>query len=255
MDPINQKILAIDVGNTNVVVGVMNGYEVMHSYRIPTTFEALNTMDKHIELTQIRDINRVVGASVVPHRNLIIENWMNQKLKLPVQWINAQMNLGFKILYQQPQQVGADRIANTLAVIHRYTVPAIVVDFGTAVTFDLISADKEYLGGYILPGVGLAAKSLKDNTALLPDIEVEARSFAIGQDTASSMQLGIFWGWVDMIQGLLKRISQQVFFDKKVFKIATGGHSQLFKDYLSDINVFDIDLTLKGLFAASKILP
>ena len=170
--------------------------------------------------------------------------------------VTSDLNLGLKIWYKNPRQVGADRIANAIGVRKYYGTPAIVIDFGTAVTFDVISFGGEYLGGVILPGMGLSRDILHERTALLPWVNIIKTEEVLGRDTESAIQSGIYWGFVGMVKYLLKRLKASVFtgFESDVKVVATGGYVSYFLSDLEEVQHFDSNLTLKGLKAIYKII-
>ncbi len=252
------KLVAIDIGNTNIVIGVFSGSTITNFWRINTIKK---NADYYLEtlpqgFRELKDIDGVVLATVVPDLREAFEI-VCQKLfnKKPIN-VSSDLDIGLKIWYKNPRQVGADRIANAVAARELYGTPAIVIDFGTAVTFDIISLGGEYLGGVILPGMGLSRDILHERTALLPWVNIIKTDEILGRDTVSAIQSGIYWGFIGMVKYLLKRLKFEVFpgFDVDIKIIATGGYVSYFLTDLEEVQHFDSNLTLKGLKCIYDIL-
>lgn len=253
-----RKIIVIDIGNTNIVIGIMQDATVKNFWRINTVKKNLEYYLKTLpdEIKNEKDIEGIVLATVVPDLRDVFEKLCENHLgKKPI-IVSSDLDIGLKIWYKNPRQVGADRIANAVAAKVLYGTPAIVVDFGTAVTFDVISLGGEYLGGVILPGMGLSRDILHERTALLPWVNIIKTEEVLGRDTVSAIQSGIYWGFVGMVKYLLKRLKSEVFsgFDTEVKVIATGGYVSYFLSDLGEINHFDSNLTIKGLKCIYDIL-
>jgi type III pantothenate kinase len=251
-------LLAIDVGNTNIVIGVfrMADWEIVHSWRITTLRE--RTADElgilvlglceRAKVTPDK-ISGVVMASVVPPLTgttmLMVQTYFGH---FPLN-VEPAVNSGMPILYDAPKDVGADRVVNAIAAYEEYgrsdRRPVIVVDFGTATTFDAISAQGEYLGGVIVPGPQVSAEALFQRAAKLPRVDVQRPDRVIGRTTVGSMQSGLFWGYVDMVEGLAKRICAELGGSPAV--VATGGLAVLVAPETPTIQHVDTDLTLRGL--------
>jgi len=249
-------LLAIDVGNTNIVLGVFKSTEIAHSWRLPTLRE--RTSDELgiliIGLCAHRqvapgDITGIVMASVVPPLTgtmiAMARDYFNQT---PLN-IEPAANAGMPILYENPREVGADRVVNGIAAYEQYGRregrPVIVVDFGTATTFDAISAKGEYLGGVICPGPQISADALFQRAARLPRIDVQKPDRVIGRTTVGSMQAGLFWGYVDMVNGLVRRMREEL--GGNVAVVATGGLAASVAPETHVVEHVDPDLTLRGL--------
>jgi type III pantothenate kinase len=245
-------LLVIDVGNTNTVLGVFEGKELRAQWRLSTN--RAQTADEYgillgnlfslagIQLTQISGI--IIG-SVVPPLNPALEEMAERYFHLQAVFLGPGTRTGMAVHYDNPQEVGADRIANAVAAFEKHGGPCVVVDFGTAITFDAISEKGEYLGGVIAPGVGISAEALCAHAARLPRIEVREPQRVIGTNTVASMQSGLFYGAVGLIDGILDRLCATL--GKKTKVIATGGEATLVaaaSKYKPPVDPF---LTLEGL--------
>jgi type III pantothenate kinase len=247
-------LLAIDVGNTNIVIGVFQRDELVHSWRLTTIRE--RTADEmgilvtdlcHHHQVRVSDITGIVIASVVPPLTATMVGMAAKYFgHMPLVFEPA-VNGGMPILYDNPAEVGADRIVNGIAACARYGKgrPIIIVDFGTATTFDAISARGEYLGGVICPGPQISADALFQRAARLPRVEVKKPAHVIGTNTVTSMQSGLYWGYVDMVEGLVRRIKAELGGDAVV--VATGGLANLMAVESPVLEHVDTDLTLQGL--------
>jgi type III pantothenate kinase len=251
-------LLAIDVGNTNIVLGVFRpvDHELLHSWRIATLRE--RTADElGILITNLcehhgihpRDIHGIVVGSVVPPlTSTMLAMAMNYFGQAPVT-VDPAVNSGMPILIDNPQEVGADRVVNGIAAYEDHgrasNRPVIVVDFGTATTFDAVSSKGEYLGGVICPGPHISADALFQRAARLPRIDVRKPERVIGRSTVASMQSGLFWGYVDMVEGLVRRMRRELGGEPVV--VATGGLAVLVAPETTTIDHVDSELTLRGL--------
>ena len=203
-------LLVIDIGNTNTVLGVFNGNHLIVSWRLETkqsqTADEYGILSRNlftlagIEFTKIRSI---IIASVVPPLNSVLEEMALKYFKVKPLFVEPGIKTGVPVLYDSPADVGADRIVNAVAAYEKYGGPAIVVDFGTATTFDAISAKGEYLGGVIAPGPGISAEALFKRTARLPRVEIRAPSKVIGTSTVGSIQSGLYFGYIGLVNGIL----------------------------------------------------
>ena len=254
-------ILAIDCGNTNTVFALYTtNKEVkqLSSWRINNDSE--RTADlyfpwllKMFEISnlEIKDVVGVSIASVVPETLVNIKSLIKKYLNVKIFIVNENITeLGIKINIDNPKEAGADRLVNSFAAKKLKITPAIIIDFGTATTFDIVGKDGSYNGGIIAPGINLSLKALYQATASLPKVSLKTledkNSSIIGTNTISAMESGIFWGYVSMIDGLIEKIkSVNKYYDYKV--VATGGLSDLFKESLNNIDFIKDDLTLIGL--------
>lgn len=246
-------LLAVDAGNTNVVFAVHDGAEWRGRWRIATDPQRtsdeyavwLLTLMQHAGLRP-SDITRCVIGTVVPAA-------LYNLRRLSRDWFGAEplvarstLDWGFHIDVERPQEVGADRLLNALAAHHHYAGPLIVIDFGTATTFDVVAGDGAYLGGVIAPGINLSIEALHRAAARLPRIGIGRPQSAIGRDTVAAMQSGIFWGYVGLIEGIVTRIRAEA--DLPGMKvIGTGGLAPLLAEGTTMITRVDQDITLEGL--------
>jgi type III pantothenate kinase len=245
-------LLTIDVGNTNTVLGVFRGEELIANWRLTTARE--QTVDEYGVLTRNlftlagldRDaITGVIISSVVPPVNWTLAEMARVYLGKNALFVEMGVKTGMAVLVDTPSEVGADRIVNGVAAFHKYGGPCIVVDFGTAITFDAISAKGEYLGGVIAPGLGIASEALFARAARLPRVEIKDPGKVIGTNTVTHMQAGLYYGAVDMVDGMLTRMKKELGEGVKV--IATGGQARLVAKGSQHIEHTDEFLTLIGL--------
>ncbi len=236
-------LLAIDIGNTNINLGLFKKNRLVSRYSIATHKKSyrkeLGAIFKH------HKIEDVIISSVVPQAAVILRKDLSRFFTPKPLLTGSSIMIPIINRYRKPRQVGQDRLVNTYAAVRLYRAPAIVVDFGTAVTFDLVSRQKEYLGGMILPGLRLSLSSLAEKTALLPSIKLQKPREFIGRDTPNSMLSGIVYGFAALTQDMIRRIKDKIGRDAVV--IFTGGDSALLAQYVKGINRVDADLTLKGL--------
>jgi type III pantothenate kinase len=244
-------LLAIDVGNTNIVLGAYDGTHLVSSWRINT--DADRMPDEYAVLIDgllryvnrsLKDVSAVVLCSVVPALTTAFEEMTRQFCYREPIVVGPGTRTGVKILYENPREVGADRIANAVAAFHLYGGPAIVIDFGTATTFDALSGDGEYLGGAIAPGLIISADALFQRAARLYRVELKRPKAAIGRNTGASVQAGLIYGYVGLIEGLIARFRQEM---GPARVIATGGLSNVIAKETSAIEIINPLLTLEGL--------
>lgn len=248
-------LLAIDVGNTNIVFGAFKGKELIHDWRISSDqkktsdeFGMLVTeMLANVQLKPV-DIEAVIMSSVVPNIMHTMQNMIVKYFHQYPMVVGAGVKTGINIRYDNPKEVGADRIVNAVAALERYGGPCIIIDLGTAITFCVVDDKKNYLGGLILPGISISAEALVSRTSKLPKIEIIKPEKVIGKTTVSSMQNGLYYGFSTMIDGIVKHICGEIQMDPSdVHVIATGGFSNLLvSDSEYDI-IIDRDLTMDGL--------
>jgi type III pantothenate kinase len=248
-----QMLLVIDVGNTNIVIGIYAGDTLAVSWRIRTEWRT--TADEFNVLAMglfaaggiaPRSIARTTISCVVPPMVPILEAFCGKYLGHPPRWIDARRSGRIAIRYRNPDEVGADRIVNAVAAWEKYRQGLIVIDFGTATTFDAISPRGEYLGGAISPGIHISAEALFQKASKLPRVEFfRPPQRVIGQDTAGSIQSGLIFGYAGLVDGMVRRMAEELEAPPKV--IATGGLAPLMHHVAASIEAVEPDLTLEGL--------
>jgi type III pantothenate kinase len=240
-------ILTIDIGNTNINLGIFGHARLIRKFVIPTKSNSYFLALKKI-LTN-KEIDKAIICSVVPKATLVIERDL-KKLKIKCIYVlGRDIKVPIRNLYRKPKQVGQDRLVGAYAAAKIYAKPAIVVDFGTAITFDVVSKNNEYLGGMIIPGIRISLKALYQNTALLPDIRLSRPGQLIGRDTKESILSGMVYGFSALADGVINKIKK--LFKRKVKVIGTGGNIKLISPYCSSLDYIDADLILKGLHLIS----
>ena len=245
-------LLVVDVGNTHTVLGLYDGERLVHDFRIETA--SGRTSDEYhvlllnlLELADVKrpDVRASILASVVPSFNDTVIDAIDRAFDHEIMLVGPGIKTGMPVLYENPREVGADRIVNAVAAFERIQGAAIVVDFGTATTFDCISQKGEYLGGAIAPGMQISANALFSRAAKLPRSEIARPPRAIGRNTVHSMQAGIVFGYVGLVDGLVRRLAAEM--DTEVAVIATGGLAGLIEPESETIEEVDEFLTLEGL--------
>ncbi|HPL82647.1 MAG TPA: type III pantothenate kinase [Candidatus Omnitrophota bacterium] len=234
-------LLAVDIGNTNTAFGLAKNGRIVRAFNIPTNAYT----SKELKAKTGSFISDAVICSVVPEATRKLKQDLLALTGRKPYIIGKDIKVPIKNLYRKPKQVGQDRLVNAYAAANLYGVPLIAIDFGTAVTFDIISAKKEYLGGMILPGLKISLEALNQRTALLPKIKLEEPESFIGKDTKNSMLSGIVYGFGSLTDELITRIRKVI--GRNAIAIATGGNTELISKYCQKINKIDRDLTLKGL--------
>lgn len=248
-------LMLIDVGNTNIVFGIHDKKRILDSWRVSTTAErSVDELGLSIlQFLKIKDFNPddiedIIISSVVPPIMFTLERALEKYIGKEPIVIDNKMELGLKIKYDNPGEVGADRIVNAMAVRKIYGTPAIIIDFGTATTFCAVDGMGDYLGGSILPGIKISLDALFNKAAKLPRIEITEPDKAIGTNTVSSMQSGIYYGYAGSVAYITKRMKKELASGgKKVKVIATGGLAHLIAEEAGCIDVIDRNLTLEGL--------
>jgi type III pantothenate kinase len=249
-------LLAIDIGNTNIVLGVFEGTELRNSWRLLTLRE--RTADEiglmvtglfALERIELGSIRGIVVASVVPPLTPIVLGMARRYFGRDALVVDPTSNMGMPILYRNPAEVGADRIANSIAAYEKYGraagLPLIVADLGTATTFDAVTGKGEYLGGVICPGPQIAAEALFQRAARLPRVDVRKPETVIGQTTIGAIESGLFYGYLGMVDGLVRRITGEL--GGKATCIATGGLAPLVAPEAGIFVAIEPDITLHGL--------
>jgi type III pantothenate kinase len=251
-------LLAIDVGNSNIVLGVFDGDRLAESWRLATirerTADEVGILVTHLferSGIAIDRVNGIILSSVVPPLTRSMEEMAERFFGKAPLTVDPSSNTGMTVLYQPPSDVGADRVVNAVAAYEAYgratRIPVIVVDFGTATTFDAISAGGEYIGGVICPGIGISADALFQRAARLPRVDVRKPPSVIGRTTVTSMQAGLFFGYVSMVDGIVARMRAELEGGDRAACIATGGMADILAGESAAIQRVDRDLTLEGL--------
>ena len=250
-----KTLLAVDIGNTNITVGLFKGKKLLSTMKIPTNAYSLYMRDiRHLINVcdlNIHDAPDVIISSVVPLALVRLIAELHKIMKVKVTILGRDLKVPIRNMYKIKSEVGQDRLVNAYAAKAIYGAPAVIVDFGTAITFDIVSRRGDYLGGLILPGIKLSLSSLYHKTALLPNVELKPASSIIGKDTVDSMRGGILFGFGTMCDGLVAKYKKILGKSTKI--IATGGNSKLIKRFAKSIQCVDENLTLKGLQIISEI--
>lgn len=245
-------LLALDVGNTNVTIGAFEGARLTGRWRLSTVHEqtpdewgilmrnlfALSSLD-------LKQVDGIIVASVVPPLDAALAEMAREYFETEALFVTPESDTGLKICYDNPKEVGADRVVNSVAAFHKYGGPCVVVDFGTAITFDAVSAGGEYLGGLICAGIGITVESLFAKTARLPLVEFRRPARLIGSNTIASMQAGLYYGTLGMIDGILERLLAEL--GGETSTVATGGQARLIAAGSRYLKQIDENLTLEGL--------
>ncbi|WP_342527505.1 type III pantothenate kinase [Chryseomicrobium sp. FSL W7-1435] len=250
-------ILVMDIGNTNIVLGVYHNDQLQHHWRMET--DRMKTEDEygmqvkalfqHAGL-DFGDIDGIILSSVVPPIMFSLEAMCTKYFKQKPLVVGPGVKTGLNIKYENPREVGADRIVNAVAGIHYYGAPLIIVDFGTATTYCYINEQGDYMGGAIAPGIGISTEALFSRASKLPRIELTTPGHVVGKNTVSAMQAGIVYGYVGQVEGIVTRMKKAGATQAKV--IATGGLAPLIAAETDIIDQIDPFLTLKGLYLLYK---
>jgi len=245
-------LLALDAGNTNITIGAFEGQNLTGRWRLRTVLD--QTADEwgillrnlfSLASLKLADVDGIIVASVVPPLDSTLAQMAERYFHTKAMFVTPATDTGLKISYDNPSEVGADRIVNGVAAFHKYGGPCVVVDFGTAITFDAVSKSGRYLGGIICPGIGIAVEGLFAKTARLPLVDFREPEKLIGTNTVGSMQSGLYYGAIGMIDGILERLVAEL--GDSTRAIATGGQAHLVvrgSRYLTEV---DENLTLEGL--------
>ncbi|MGI8917486.1 MAG: type III pantothenate kinase [Pyrinomonadaceae bacterium] len=247
-------LLVIDVGNTNTSLGVYREAELVAHWRLTTN--RARTVDEYgvharnlFELAALdfKAINAIAIASVVPPLNYTLKTMAETYFNLSPLFVDSNTNTGLKILYEPATDVGADRIVDAVAAIEKYGAPCIIVDFGTATTFDVINSNGEYLGGVITPGIMISSDALFERAAKLPRVDIKRPQRVIGSSTTTAMQSGLYYGYTSLVDGVLKKIVEELGGGTSPHVLATGGLAPLIATGSEYIQIVDDTLTLDGL--------
>jgi len=245
------RLLAVDVGNTNTVLGLYDGEELLRHWRLTTRREAtsdeiaLSVRGLLSDAGLLPERPETIVASVVPSLRFPLRQAFRQMFGAEPLFVEPGIKTGMPILYDVPQEVGADRIVNAVAAHAHVGGPCIVVDFGTATTFDVVTAKGEYAGGVIVPGISISAEALFERAARLWRVEIRRPDRVIGKTTAASIQSGLYFGYLSLVDGVIARIEKELGARARV--IATGGLAELFGGGSERIEQVDPLLTLTGL--------
>ncbi|MEM9232664.1 MAG: type III pantothenate kinase [Pseudomonadota bacterium] len=253
-------LLALDIGNTNTVFALIDGEKAVAQWRASTSSQW--TADEYaVWLSQmlsidgrytLADVSRCVISTVVPQSLFNVRNFARRYCGGEPMIVDETSIPGVDVRIDRPSEVGADRLVNTVGAYTKYGGPLIVVDSGTATNFDVVAVDGAFVGGIIAPGINLSMQALHSAAARLPRIAIERPPKVIGTTTVGAMQTGVFWGYVDLIEGLISRIKDEYGAPMKV--VATGGISSLYSDATKSIDYFDSDLTIRGLTEIARRL-
>lgn len=243
---VRRNVLLVDISNTFVKLALAHGRQIGRTRRLPTKTLASGQIRAFLQGCRIQG---AVAASVVPEKNREVVKACNT----PVCWVGPDVNLGVGIDYPSPKGIGPDRLANAAGCKAHHGVPAIVVDFGTAVTFDVLSGDGNYIGGVIAPGLNAMTDYLHDRTALLPHIRLSEPVSAVGRSTRDAMISGAVHGYRGLVSEILRQVRKEAFPRKRPKVIATGGDAKLIAAGSSHFDVVDPLLTLKGLLVVADL--
>ncbi|MBN1662908.1 MAG: type III pantothenate kinase [Deltaproteobacteria bacterium] len=251
-------LLVIDVGNTNTVLGVYDGDVLKHDWRIRTvpdhTVDEYGMLIYNLHMTSgigTNDITAIIISCVVPPMLNILENICKKYFNIQPLVVGPGIKMGMPILYSNPKEVGADRIVNAVAAYDRWKRDMIIIDFGTAITFDYVSAKGEYMGGCISPGIGIAGEALFTRTAKLPRVEFTKPKNIVTKDTVSGIQAGLIFGFAGLVDGIIERMKAEIKGDPLV--VATGGMARVVAAETRTIQIIDDNLTLEGLLLIYKL--
>ena len=246
-------ILTIDVGNTNITCGVFQGDEIAASFRITTKMPRtsdeygmmlLNLLEQNdIHPTEIKD---AIICSVVPNVMHSLVNGITKYIGRSPMIVGPGVKTGIRVTSENPREIGADRIVDVVAAYEKYGGPALVIDFGTATTYDLVTGDGSFSVGITAPGIRISAKALWEDTAKLPEIEIKKPKSILAQETISSMQAGLVYGQIGQTEYIIRQVRKESGYDNMKV-VATGGLGRIIADETDEIQIYDRDLTLEGL--------
>jgi len=245
-------LLAVDIGNTNIVFGLFQENKLVSTWRSETSHKkSIKEYSREINEVLVsssvkpEEIKSIIVSSVVPEMDGIISELFLDLFSVEAKFVNADLIKDLKVLVKNKDEVGADRLVNALAAYKLYGGPAVIVDFGTATTFCAVTEKGEYLGGAIAPGIGMARDSLHEKTAKLPKIDIDFPEKAIGGDTVEAMRSGLFFGYLALVEGMIKRFKEELGKEAKV--IATGGFAGMLQKKIKIFDAVNQNLTLEGL--------
>jgi len=245
-------LLALDAGNSNITIGAFEEAKLIGRWRLRTihdqTADEWGVLMRNLFALASLDLARVDGiiiASVVPTLDAPLLAMSQRYFHTTPLFVTPETDIGLKVLYDNPREVGADRVVNGVAAFHHYGGPSVVVDLGTTINFDVVSANAEYLGGMICPGIGMSITGLFAKTARLPMVDLREPERLIGKNTVNSIQSGLYYGFAGLIDGIVGRVVAELGANTKV--IATGGQAQLIAGAARSVQEINEDLTLEGL--------
>ena len=245
-------LLALDAGNSNITIGAFEGNKLEAHWRLRTVHEQTadewGVLLRNLFSLAALDLARVHGmivSSVVPQLDASLAAMAHRYFRTDPFFVTSQTDTGLVIRYDNPAEVGADRIVNSVAAVRHYGAPCIVVDLGTAITFDAVSANAEYLGGIICPGIGISTGALFSKTARLPFVGLREPRKLIGTNTVESIQSGLFYGFAGLIDGIIERLVAEL--GPQTHCVATGGQAHMIVTACRHLKIVNDDLTLKGL--------
>jgi type III pantothenate kinase len=249
---LRDMLLAIDVGNTNTKFAIHDGKTWRGQWRVST--DSTRTADEYapwlaqllaLNALTLADVKSCIISTVVPQALFHLRNLSRRYVNFEPMVVGENAELGIEVRIDKPSEAGADRLVNAVGAFLEYGGPAVIIDSGTATTFDVIGADGGFEGGVIAPGFNLSLQALHTAAARLPRVEIKDPGMIIGRDTVTAMQSGIFWGYVELIDGLVRRIRAE--YGQPMKAIATGGVAALFEGASATIDLYDQDLTSRGL--------
>jgi len=245
-------LLAIDIGNTNITMGVYDEERLIGTYRLTTKFQRTSDEYGFMLLTFLsasaikeEDIQDIIISSVVPKINYSFTNSIKKYLHKSPIFIGPGVKTGIDIRIDNPSTLGADRLVDAAGAYYTYGGPCLVVDFGTATTYDVVTAKGEFIGGAITPGIGICAQALSAQAAKLPEVEIQKPEKIIAKNTIKSMQAGTVFGYIGQTEYIIRKIKEEYGQDMKV--ISTGGLGRIIANETDAIDIYDVDLTFKGL--------
>ena len=245
-------LLVVDVGNTNAVFGLFRGPKLLRDFRVSTAAE--RTSDEYAALLlplftaaemQVSSVDAVMVSSVVPGVNTNLDQLAREYFQVEAVFVEASLDTGMEVHYDNPQEVGADRIVNAVAARESFGRPVIAVDFGTATTFDVVDESGAYVGGVIAPGLGISAEALFARGSRLYEVDVRQPEKVLGRNTSEAMQAGLYYGYIGLVDGILERLLSDL--SSPCAVVATGGHAALIAAGSKHIQKVDPNLTLEGL--------
>lgn len=245
-------LLVIDIGNTNITVGIYKDDQIIKTFRLTTEYQ--RTSDDYglsllaflqADNIAVEDIDDVIISSVVPKINYSFNNSIKKYFHKTPLCIGPGIKTGINIRIDNPSALGADRLVDAVGAFYTYGGPCLIVDFGTATTYDIVSSKGEFIGGVIAPGIGICAHALSSQTAKLPEVEIEKPDKIIAKNTIKSMQAGIVYGYIGQTEYIIKKIKEEYGENLKV--ISTGGLGRIIANETDLIDVYDVQLTFKGL--------